>query len=193
MRWMRKNSFARMLWGGASVPLTGRLTGRRTGLPAAARLVLSAASAMLLVSLLGTYALAPGIHAQAAQPAGSSTAHAHPKNKASKPGATGKASRSGKKTARTKAAGRAGRAAKLKQAFVASTELRPMAQQLAATRLQPRIWRWAMHICLKANLRRRRRICARRGRPVTRWRTTTSFWPPKQSTMRGTTPPRKNC
>ena len=134
MRWMRKNSFARMLWGGASVPLTGRLTGRGTGLPAAARLVLSAASAMLLVSLLGTYALAPGIHAQAAQPAGSSTAHAHPKNKVSKPGATGKASRSGKKSARTKAAGRAGRAAKLKQAFVASTELRPMAQQLAATR-----------------------------------------------------------
>jgi soluble lytic murein transglycosylase len=68
-------------------------------------------------------------------PADSAVKHT-PKGSGSK--ATGKTSAgksgAGKRGVRTTKAGRAAKSAKLKQAFVASTELRPMAQQLAATR-----------------------------------------------------------
>jgi len=96
-------------------------------------------AAMALVLLLSAGAVAPILHAQ---DAASSTAAKHrTKNRqgSKATAAKGKATTAKKLGSRAKASpksakGRAARSAKLKQAFVASTELRPMAQQLATTR-----------------------------------------------------------
>jgi len=103
------------------------------------------APGLWLFALLALFAL--GNAGQAQSTAGTATKHRAAAKKAtgksagkstSKPtvktagGATAKSGAARRGTKRTK--GRAARTAKLKQAFVASTELRPMAQQLAAIR-----------------------------------------------------------
>jgi soluble lytic murein transglycosylase len=80
-----------------------------------------------LILFLCTSAIAPEMQAQSGAD-GSTAARHHSKTSSTrKPAAKTK-----KSTRSTK--GRAARSAKLKQAFVASSELRPMAQQLATTR-----------------------------------------------------------
>jgi soluble lytic murein transglycosylase len=91
----------------------------------------------VLVLALGMLCVAGALHS-VAQDATGGTAHHHARAKA-KAGKGKSATGSGRAKGRAArhTAGRAGRsakAAKLKQAFVASTELRPMAQQLVATR-----------------------------------------------------------
>jgi len=97
---------------------------RKARLGAVPRLALTA-----LILTLSAGVAAREMQAQAAD--GSTTTKHHSKSKAAtsakKPAAKGKATPKSTK-------GRAARSAKLKQAFVASTELRPMAQQLATTR-----------------------------------------------------------
>jgi soluble lytic murein transglycosylase len=90
---------------------------------------------LLSVAMLGGVVTAATIRAEGAT---ASTKH-HAKAKAGTKAGTKTAAKGAKSTrARSgkgrRTAGRAARSAKLKLAFVASTELRPMAQQLAATR-----------------------------------------------------------
>jgi hypothetical protein len=123
--------------------------------------------------------------------------------KASKP-----ASRQPGRTARnreTARAARRARTARIRQAFVASTELRPMAQQLATLRTpaayagvskyalstaakQPRrpIWRWATPTFWTSGTRRPSPICARLVKRARNWLTTPIFWVRKPTTKRGT-------
>jgi soluble lytic murein transglycosylase len=96
----------------------------------------SLALSCLSVALLWGMATAPKMGAEGT----SAPSKHHAKAKAGAKAGT-KTTAKGSKSARTtragrgrKTAGRAARSAKLKQAFVASAELRPMAQQLAATR-----------------------------------------------------------
>jgi len=94
-------------------------------------------SALILPIALGALGAAMVVHTHtvAAQtqstPATPSTHRAKPKTAAGKGTSAKSAAKHGK---RRSTAGRAARSARLKQAFVASTELRPMAQQLDATR-----------------------------------------------------------
>jgi hypothetical protein len=123
-------------------------------------------------------------------------------------------SSSTKKTAKSTSAGkkgrshagrsaRAARTARIKQAFVASTELRPMAQQLATLRT-PAAYAGvskyahshtgeaasAAYLALghaylaDRGLPTRRRICALPGRPGRNWPTTRIFWALKRTTRR---------
>ena len=81
---------------------------------------------------------------------------------------------------------------------MASTELRPMAQQLAtlrtpaayagvtrtrtstpAKRRRRPIWRWAMLTWSTSATPRRGRTCAWRARPARNWPTTRTFWAPR--------------
>ena len=95
-----------------------------------------------LAAFLGAAALAPEMHGQSTKTPPPAKHHAQAKTAAHKAAAGKSAStaaprpRAGRRPAKRSAgrAGRSARSAKLKLAFVASTELRPMAQQLAATR-----------------------------------------------------------
>jgi len=84
-----------------------------------------------LMVFLSASAVAPEMRAQSA--ADSSTVNRH-HAKAKTSGARKPAAKTKTKKSTRSTKGRAARSAKLKQAFVASTELRPMAQQLATTR-----------------------------------------------------------
>lgn len=96
---------------------------------------------LFLLNILAVFLLGSSLLGAVAQTSTTSAKHHQPKAAVTKhrpskaSGSTSAASRASKKTVRRSTAGnRAARSAKYKQAFVASTELRPMAQQLAATR-----------------------------------------------------------
>jgi soluble lytic murein transglycosylase len=96
----------------------------------AARLLGMFAAMVTLIGVMG--ANAGAFQGQHSANPGKHAAKRHSATKKSQGKSTAKSGKGRKGAARTK--GRATRSAKLKRAFVVSTELRPMAQQLAATR-----------------------------------------------------------